>query len=438
MDWKRQYGEKLVSLQDAAARVNSGDRVWFGMFTSNPESLSKAVFARRDELRDVELHHYVSPFLWCTPETAESFKVVTAFTTAADRQQVHAGMADYLPLGNFRQSWVKEALGRRFDVCFVKTSPPDENGYLSLGTALWANRTVMDISERIICEVDERLIRTHGENWVHISEVDCMVEHVQADEMAPPIPPRTQEVIDATEVVGTLLASEIVKDRDTLQIGIGDVTSALALYLGEKHDLGIQTELIPGGIADLVEREVVTGRYKQVAPGKVIGSAFAVLPPEEQAKVHMNPRFELWDFCHTDDLRTLVQEHDFVAVNNALQVDVTGQVTAETLGGKVYSGPGGQTVFAVAASYSEGGRSVIALPSSSTVNGERHTRIVPELDPGTIVTVPRTFVDYVVTEQGIATLRGKTIRQRIDELCSVAHPDCRAEVRARAQAIYKV
>ncbi len=438
MNWKQQYQDKLLTPDQAAKRINSGERVWFGMFTSNPETMSKAVFARKDELRDVELHHYVSPFLWCVPEAAEAFKLVTGFTTAADRQQVQAGMADYLPLGNFRESWVKSALGGRFDVCLVKTSPPDHNGYLSLGTALWANRTVMDISDRIICEVDERLIRTHGENWVHMSEVDCLVEHNPADDLEPAIPPRTQEVIDATEVVGTLLASEIINDGDTLQIGIGDVTSALALYLGEKRDLGIQTELIPGGIVDLVEREVVTGRKKQIAPGKVVGSAFAVLPPEEAARAHMHPRFELWDFCHTDDLRTLVQEHDFVAINNALQVDVTGQVTAETLGGRVYSGPGGQTVFAVASSYSEGGRSVIALPSSSTVNGERHSRIVPELTPGTMVTVPRTFVDYVVTEQGIATLRGKTVRQRVEELCSVAHPDCRADVRAQARKIYNV
>ena len=438
MDWKNKYADKLVPAEEAAGRVKSGERVWFGMFTSNPETLSKALYARKDELRDVEVHHYVSPFVWAKPEASEAFKLVTAFTTPADRQQVQAGMADYLPMGNFRESWVKEALGYHFDVAFVKTSPPDANGYMSLGTALWANRTVMDVSDRIICEVDERLVRTYGENWVHISEVDCLAEHNPADDLEPPIPPRSQEVIDATEVVGTLLSSELIRDGDTLQIGIGDVTSALALYLGEKRDLGIQTELIPGGIVDLVEKGVVTGRKKQVAPGKVVGSAFAVLPPEEAARVNMDPHYELWDFCHTDDLRTLVREENFVAINNALQVDVTGQVTAETLGGRVYSGPGGQTVFAVASSYSEGGRSIIALPSSSTVDGTRHSRIVPELDAGTMVTVPRTFVDYVVTEQGIATLRGKTIRQRIDELTSVAHPDCRADVRARAQAMYNV
>lgn len=437
MDWRNRYADRLVSPGEAAALVQSGQRVWVGMFTSTPETFATALLARQGELRGVELHHYVSPFLWCTPETMEAFHVVTAFTTPADRTQVHTGMADYLPLGNFRQSWVKEVLGH-FDVAVVKTSPPDENGYLSLGTALWANRSVLDIAQKIVCEVDERLIRTYGENYVHMSEVAALVEHDTADDREPAINPRTDEVVAATEVVGTLVASELINDRDTLQIGIGDVTAALAVYLGDKHDLGIQTELIPGGMVDLVEREVVTGKYKEIAPGKVVGSAFAVLPPEEASRVHLNPRFELWDFCHTDDLRLLVQQKNFVAVNNALQIDLTGQVTAETLNGRTYSGPGRQTVFAVAASYCEGGRSIIALPSSSTVNGGRQTRIVASLPRGTMVTVPRTYVDYVVTEQGIATLKGKTVRQRCEEMIAIAHPDCRADLRREAEKLLSV
>jgi acyl-CoA hydrolase len=147
----------------------------------------------------------------------------------------------------------------------------------------------------------------------------------------------------------------------------------------------------------------------------------------------MNPKFELWDFCNTDDLRTLVREENFVAINNALQIDLSGQVTAETLNGKVYSGPGGQTVFAIAASWCEGGRSIIAVPSSSlTASGERYSRIVPELPLGSVVTVPRTYVDYVVTEHGIANLRGKTIRQRAEELTAVSHPDFRGDLRKAA------
>lgn len=438
MDWRSQYADKLKTAEEATKTVNSGNAVSLGMFASNPETLAAALFARHTELRDVTIYHFVAPVVWATPETADAFKLITAFTTPADRMQVQTGMADYLPVGNFRESAVKALLGD-IDVCFVKTSAPDANGFMSFGTALWTNRTLCDISKKIICEVDERLIRTYGENYIHVSEVEHLVEHKTDDDQDPPIPPRSDEVIAAAEVICTLIASELVNDRDTLQIGLGDVSAAMALYLEDKHDLGIQTELIPGGVAALVEQGVVTGKYKQIAPGKVVGAAFATpLPPDELAYINENPNFELWDFTHTDDLRTLVKEDDFVAINNALQIDVTGQVTAETLNGKVYSGPGGQTVFAVAASASEGGRSVIAVPSSSTVDGERHSRIVPVLPPGTMTTVPRTFVDYVVTEYGIATLRGKTVRQRAEELIAVAHPDFRAELRSDAAKRYHI
>lgn len=434
MDWRTTYADRLVTADHAAGVVKNGDVVWMGMFTSTPETISRALLARHKQLENVTIHHYVSPFVWATPDTAGHLTLVTAFTTPADRTQVHAGKAEYLPLGNFRQTYMSEVLPD-FDVCYLKTSAPDENGWMSLGTALWANRTVWEQSNVIICEVDERLIRTHGENFLHVSQVAHLVEHDAADDRQPPIPPRSDEVAAATEVIGTLVASELIHDGDTLQIGIGDVTAALALFLGDKRDIGIQTELIPGGIVDMVERGVITGARKQVAPGRVVGSAFAVLPPDEAARVHNNPTYELWDFCHTDDLRVLVQERDFVAINNALQIDLTGQVTAESLNGRVFSGPGGQTVFAIASSYSEGGRSIIALPSSSTVDGARQTRVVGALPPGAMVTVPRTYVDYVVTEQGIAKLRGKTVRQRAREMIAIAHPDCRDQLTHEAKAL---
>jgi 4-hydroxybutyrate CoA-transferase len=431
MDWRAKHADKLRPAEEAVKIVKSGDSVFLGMFTGTPEGLAKALYARHPELTDVSIDHYIAPFVWATPETAGHFRLVTAFTTPADRQQVHAGTADYRPIGNFRESYVKEIVGD-LNVAMVKTSPPDAHGYMSFGASLGINRTVCDIAPTIICEVDERLIRTYGENYLHISEVAALVEHQAGDDRDPPIPPRTDEVVAAAEVICTLVASELIRDGDTLQIGLGDVTSAMALYLDDKHDLGIQTELIPGGVADLVAKGVVNGKRKQVAPGKVVGSLFAVLPREELAMADMNPKFELWDFCHTDDLRVLVREENFVAINNALQIDLTGQITAETLNGRVYSGPGGQTVFAVAASWCEGGRSIIAVPSSSLAGGERHSRIVPHLPPGSVVTVPRTYVDYVVTEHGIATLRGKTVRQRTEELIAVAHPDFRAELRREA------
>ena len=191
MDWKRQYADKLVPVAEGGRMVTSGQKLWVGMFTSTPESLCKELLGRARELEDVEIVHYVSPFVWATPETAGHFRVTTAFTTPADRGQVRAGMADYLPLGNFRRSYVQEAVGT-FDMAFMKTSPPDENGFLSMGTALWANRTMLDVSRQIVCEVDERLVRTFGENYIHISEVAALVEHNPADDREAPIAPRSR------------------------------------------------------------------------------------------------------------------------------------------------------------------------------------------------------------------------------------------------------
>jgi 4-hydroxybutyrate CoA-transferase len=437
MDWRARYAEKLKTPDEAVRIVKSHGRVYAGMFGTTPPTLCSALMARKGELRDVTIFNFVAPFSWATPDAAEAFRLVTVFSSAADRHDLREGRGDFLPVGNFRQSWIKETIGD-IDVMLVKTSPPDDNGFLSFGHHVWLSRTMADLSKYIICEIDESYIRTYGENFLHISRVDCLVEHKPADGAvdADTIPPRTEEVIAAAEVICTLIATELVHDGDTIQIGLGDVTTAMALYLGDKHDLGIQTELIPGGVIDLVEQGVVTGRRKEVAPGKVVGSAFAALPPEELARAHMNPRFELWDFCHTDDLPSLVRETGFVAINNALQIDLTGQVTSETLNGQVYSGPGGQTTFAVAASVCEGGRSIIAVPSSALVGGERRSRILPTLPPGSVVTTPRTFVDYVVTEYGIATLRGKTIRQRAQELIAVAHPDARAGLRRAAADLH--
>jgi 4-hydroxybutyrate CoA-transferase len=435
MDWRAQYADKVMPPEQAVRVVESGACVYAGMFNSTPPTLCRALMARKGELRDVTVHNYIAPFAWATPDAAAAFRLVTVFAGAADRQQLREGAGDYLPMANFRQSWLTEVIGP-IDVMFARTSPPDEHGYMSFGSAVWLSRTMASIARHIICEVDESMIRTYGENYLHVSQVDALCEHAAADAGVTTLPPRSEEVVAAAEVICTLIATDLVHDGDTVQMGLGDVTTAMAPYLADKHDLGIQTELIPGGIIDLVEQGIVTGRYKTIAPGKVVGSAFAMLPQAELARAHMNPSFELWDFCHTDDLPTLARQTNFIAINNALQIDLTGQVTSETLNGEIYSGPGGQTTFAVAASVCEGGRSVIALPSSSLVAGERRSRIVPVLPPGSVVTTPRTFVDYVVTEYGIATLRGKTLRQRAEELVAVSHPDMRAELHQQAVALH--
>ena len=241
----------------------------------------------------------------------------------------------------------------------------------------------------------------------------------------------------AAQVICSLVAHEIVYDGCTLQFGIGDVSAALPAFLEERHELGVHTELLPGGIPDLVEKGVITGRNKPHHAGKVVASAVGQVPPEDLRRIDGNAVYELYDFTHTDDLRLLLQIENFVAVNNAMAVDLTGNVSSETLGPALFSGTGGQAAFAVGASTAAGG-SVIVLPSSSLVNGGRATRVVGGHPPGTVQTVHRGFVDYVVTEQGIARLRGKSVRERIGELISVAHPDFHAELKKDALRLYGI
>jgi 4-hydroxybutyrate CoA-transferase len=303
------------------------------------------------------------------------------------------------------------------------------------------NPTFAANSRVIVAEVDEQAIRTGGANRIHVDRIDTLVaadpeirrKVRRAMERAAD---RSDEEIAIAEVICTLVGMELVRDGDTVQIGTGAVSAALAPYLSHRQELGIHTELLPGGIMDLVQAEVVTGRRKTTHPGKVVATGIALISPEELAFIDGNPTFELYDFTYTDDIDFLGQEPRLVAVNNAMQVDLTGQVNGESIGPWPYTGPGGQTAFALAAHHAEDGRSIIVLPSSYVEDGARRSRIVATLDEAAPVTVPRTAVDYVVTEWGIATLRGKTVRQRIGELIAVAHPDCQPDLKAEAKRLY--
>ncbi len=431
MDWRERYGEKLKTPDEAAATVKSGEKIHFGLFQSTPSSLVRALFARKDELEGVRIHHSVSPFPWAQPGTEKAFRVQSSFVTAADRDAMAAGLVDYLPVGYYQDGLLSPGF-EDYDTFMVRTSPPDRHGYCSFGAALWFGRSMAAHSGRVVAEVDESAIRTGGDNYLHVDQIEILVEKTGND-LPIPVPARSEEDIAVTEVIGTLVASELVQDGDTLQLGFGTVSAAIGAYLEDKHDLGIQTELIAGGIPTLVEAGVINGKYKTVHPNKVVGAAFAMLSPEETALVDGNPTYELYDFTHTDDLAMLLKEPRFVAVNNALLVDMGGNISAESIGARLWSGAGGQTLFCIAASYAPAGRSVIVLPSSSVVSGERRSRILAMLPEGSQVTAQRAYVDYVVTEHGIATLRGKNLRERAGELIAVAHPDFRPELREAAK-----
>jgi 4-hydroxybutyrate CoA-transferase len=441
MNWRDRCRDKLTTPDEAVKRIKDGAIVGVAPFTCTPHTLCNALIARakRGEVRNVRVEHPASLTNWTAPELRGAIELRDNYVTPPNRAACHAGEMDYLPIGLWKSYEVPPGFTEHPDVYLVPVSPPNEHGYCSFGPGVWLSGTMCRNAKLVIAEVHEEFIRTYGENYVHLDDLDVLVE-ADIPTGTAPVPPPSEEETAAVEVICTLVASELINNGDTVQMGVGTVSASLGLYLGDKEDLGVQAELITGGIVDLVKRGVVTGKYKSIHRYKVVGSALVALAPEEMREIHDNPVFELYDFGYTDDLRRLLQVERFVTVNNALSVDLTGQVCAESLGSRMFTGVGGQTVFMIAGAYSPGGKSVTVLPSSSvpTATGERVSRIVPVLDPGGVVTVPRTFVDYVVTEQGIAMLRGKTIRERVREMLSVAHPDFRRDLERQARELYGV
>jgi len=437
MDWRQRYADKLVTADDAVSAVRDGDRVVIGMHYQTPLALCRALAARATELHGVEIENSISTFIsWWEGGRPNNFAVRSFFLQASDRPAMRRGLLDYViapPTRSDESYW----LDRKPDLFLVSISPPDDEGWCSFGMSVWGAPEVCRAATAVIGEVNERFIRTGGDNRVHISRFDALVE-------APPVwkylrrPPRTEEENAITDVVCTLVANEIVQDGDTLQMGTGTVSAALAPFLSHRRDLGVHSELIFGGIPDLVDSGVVTGARKTVHPGKVVGASFGPLSQDEFHRVDGDGRYELYCMSHTNDIAVIAAHDNMCVVNNALMVDLTGQINGETIGPEIYSGTGGAFAFAVGALHAKNGRSVTVLPSTSVVEGERRSRIVPMFPQGSAVTVPRGYADIIVTEYGIARLKQRTLRQRVDELIAIAHPDFRSELRADARRFYNV
>ena len=442
MDWRGRLGSKLVDIDVALAHVHSGAVVNVAPYSCTPVALCEALkaYGPRVGLSNVRIEHLAAFVSWTdSDDVCATFRLLDNYATPPNRAAVHAGHSDYLPIGLWRSYEIPCGLTPDPDVFLVPVSPPDANGLCSFGPGVWLSKTVAGAAKFVIAEVHEDFIRTGGENYIHIDEIDVFVED-RPSPSAPPAPQLAEEERRQVDAICTQVAVELINDGDTIQIGVGTVSAALGQFLDMRNDLGVQTELLTGGIAELAVRGVITGRHKSIHRGKVVASAIAGLGRDELELVNNNPIFELYDFGYTDDLRRLIHLDPFVAVNNALAVDLTGQVVAESFDHRPYTGVGGQTVFMLAGAYSPNGKSISVLPSSSLPSGlgPRFSRIVPVLPPGTPVTVPRTYVDFVVTEFGIAELRGKTIAQRVHALCDIAHPDFRDELQSEGRRLYGV
>ena len=435
-NWRERYAHKIGTMAEAVAVVESGHRVWGGGWTSVPVQLCAALAARAGEITDVTIGTYLTAYNWDQPQVLEHFRIKTFYAGPFERTPAREERFDFIPVAQWRTGKLPPGLDLGFDVALIPISPPDEDGWCSFGGGVWFGPTISKSAKKLVGEVHPEFIRTGGQNRIHVDQFERLAEYIpQPSPLV--INPRSEETELAAQVICTLVATEIVHDGATMQFGVGDVSAALPVFLHEKHDLGVHTELMPGGLVDLVKEGVVNSKYSPLHPGKFVASALVQMSQEELDYIGSDERFELYDFTYTDDLRNLLQIENFVAVNNAMAVDITGNASSETMGPMIFSGTGGQAAFAVGASTAAGG-SVVVLPSSQLVGNERKPRIVAGHPEGTIVTVHRSFVDYVVTEQGIARLRGKSLRERAAEMISVAHPDFRAELRKDAKRLYGI
>lgn len=435
-DWRERFRDKLVSADAAVGRVQSGHLVRLVMGPV-PVTLINALARRRDELRDVRVHQGATrhPLPWATAEPGwdERIQFITDFTSVFVRPAVTARRADFAVTDYGIASKVLTG-GRQdglsADVFMALVSEPDEQGCVSFGYSLWHSKTLMRAAKLRIAEVGRDVLRTCGENRVHLSEFDLLVEQIDPHVPAPP-PELGPERIEVTEVIGAYV-STLVNDGDTIQVGTGTLSSCMGSYLTEKRDLGIDAEILVASVIELVKGGAATGRYKTHCPGVATGSF--IVPGADFAFCADNPRIELRAIEWTNDLPRIAGIRNLVAINQASMIDLTGQVASESIGPVMYTGPGGQLVWTMGALIAPGGRAIHVLPS--TAQNGRISRIVAQLDPGTIVTVPRAWVDYVVTEYGIANLQGLTQRQRALALIDLAHPAFRDQLRREARRLF--
>lgn len=406
---------KYVSAAEALKVVQSGNRVYVQAAAATPTVLTKALANRASELQNVEVCHLhtegEAPY--ANPDLAASFHVNSFFIGANVRHTIAAGNGSYTPvfLSELPHLFRKKILN--LDVALIHVSPPDSHGYCSLGVSVEATVAAVENAKYIIAQVNPNMPRTFGDGILHVTEIDYLVE---VD-----LPIHAHEVIPFSkeeEKIGEYIAS-LIDDKSTLQMGIGSIPNAALSKLIHHKDLGLHTEMFSDGVIDLIEKNVINCNYKGVFRGQALAT-FLVGSQRLYDFVNDNPFLVMKESSLVNDTAVIRQNPKMVAINSAIEVDLTGQVCADSIGTRMYSGVGGQMDFIRGASLSEGGKAIIALPSV-TKRGE--SRIVPFLKQGAGVVTTRAHVHYVITENGIADLYGKTLQQRQKELIKIAHPN---------------
>jgi len=409
-----------VTAEEAVKVIKSNDRVYVQAAAAAPQSLVKAMSARHEELKNVEICHLhtegEAPY--SNPELKDSFHVNSFFIGKNVRHTLKEGNGSYTPVFLSELPLLFKRNIIDLDVALIHVSVPDRHGYCSLGVSVEATLAAIDNAKIVIAQINKYMPRTHGAGIIHISEIDQFVEHHELLPSHDALPPNEVEA-----KIGEYVAN-LIEDRSTLQMGIGSIPNAVLARLTNHKDLGLHTEMFSDGVIDLILKDVINGNYKEINRGRALAT-FLIGSQKLYDYVDDNPFIEMRASNYTNDVSIIKQNPKMVAINSAIEVDVTGQVCADSIGAHMYSGVGGQMDFIRGASLSEGGKAIIALPSV-TRNGI--SRIVPSLKPGAGVVTTRSHVHYVVTEFGVASLYGKTIKERIKALVNIAHPDHREEI----------
>ena len=427
MQWHELYRRRVTTAEEAVKAIRPGDHVWIHGGCNNPEELISAMVARAGELADVTVIHILTfgRADYADPRYEGIFRHRALFTGPNVRQAVNEGRADFVPA---HLSQIPRLITSRLlpvDVALIHISPPDEHGFCSFGVGVECTKAAAEAARTVIALVNKQMPRALGDAFIHVSKLTHVVEIDRPVLELPQAP----EIGPVARAIGQHIA-ELIEDGSTLQMGIGEIPDAVLLFLKEKRHLGIHTEMFSDGLVALVESGVVTNERKTLHRGKTIAS-FVLGSKRTFDFLDNNPFVEFHPSDYVNNPFVIAQNAKMVAINSALAVDLTGQVCADSLGTSIYSGFGGQVDFIRGAAASEGGKPIIALPA--TAKGGTVSRIVDTLAPGSGVVTTRADVHYVVTEYGVASLFGKSLRERALELIAVAHPDFREELRAAAR-----
>src|SRR5690348_8340308 len=421
MSWEMEYKKRLKTADQALACVQSGMRVYIQPGCAEPETLVEALIRRAPDLFDVEIVHMMT--MGCAPyvakEMAGHFRHNAMFIGGNVREAINDGRADYTPIYLSEIEELFESGAMPIDVALIEVSPPDSHGFCSFGVGVDTTLTAAKCARYVVAQINNYMPRTYGDSFIHVSDLDAVVESSR------PLCELKKPVVTDMHVAIARHVAGLIEDGAVLQTGIGGIPDAVLPFLMDRKDLGIHSELISEGVIPLIESGIITGARKNFKPRKII-LGFAIGSKKLFDFVDNNPIFEFHPTAYTNDPAFIARNDKMVAINSALQIDLTGQVCSDSIGTRFYSGIGGHVDFLRGASRSKGGKPIIAL--SSTAKNGSISRIVPTLTTGAGVVTSRGLIRYVVTEYGVAYLHGKSIRERAKALIDISHPKFREEL----------